>query len=63
MNLEVLASHEGTTLQSLLDAFAGGRLPAGFGGGEQQWRLWRVSQASRSRRSDSSFVIEIRHAS
>jgi folate-dependent phosphoribosylglycinamide formyltransferase PurN len=24
MNLGVLASHEGTTLQSLLDAFAGG---------------------------------------
>src|SRR5262249_37143404 len=27
MNLGVLASHEGTTLQSLLDAFAGGRIP------------------------------------
>ena len=27
MNLGVLASHEGSTLQSLLDAFAGGRLP------------------------------------
>jgi phosphoribosylglycinamide formyltransferase-1 len=26
MNLGVLASHEGTTLQSLLDAFAGGRI-------------------------------------
>src|SRR5262245_35512170 len=30
MNLGVLASHEGTTLQSLLDAFAGGRIPGGF---------------------------------
>jgi phosphoribosylglycinamide formyltransferase-1 len=27
MNLGVLASHEGTTLQSLLDAFADGRIP------------------------------------
>jgi phosphoribosylglycinamide formyltransferase-1 len=27
MNLGVLASHEGTTLQSLFDAFAGGRIP------------------------------------
>jgi folate-dependent phosphoribosylglycinamide formyltransferase PurN len=27
MNLGVLASHEGTTPQSLLDAFAGGRIP------------------------------------
>ena len=27
MNLGVLASHEGTTLQSLLDAFASGRIP------------------------------------
>ena len=27
MNVGVLASHEGTTLQSLLDAFAGGHLP------------------------------------
>jgi folate-dependent phosphoribosylglycinamide formyltransferase PurN len=27
MNLGVLASHEGTTLQSLLDAFAGGHIP------------------------------------
>jgi phosphoribosylglycinamide formyltransferase-1 len=27
MNVGVLASHEGTTLQSLLDAFAGGRVP------------------------------------
>lgn len=27
MNLGVLASHEGTTLQSLLDAFAAGRIP------------------------------------
>jgi hypothetical protein len=27
MNVGVLASHEGTTLQSLLDAFAGGRIP------------------------------------
>jgi folate-dependent phosphoribosylglycinamide formyltransferase PurN len=27
MNLGVLASHEGTTLQCLLDAFAGGRIP------------------------------------
>ena len=27
MNIGVLASHEGTTLQSLLDAFAGGRIP------------------------------------
>ena len=27
MNLGVLASHEGTTLQSLLDAFAVGRIP------------------------------------
>jgi phosphoribosylglycinamide formyltransferase 1 len=27
MNLAVLASHEGTTLQSLLDAFADGRIP------------------------------------
>jgi folate-dependent phosphoribosylglycinamide formyltransferase PurN len=26
MNLGVLASHEGPTLQSLLDAFAGGRI-------------------------------------
>ena len=26
MNVGVLASHEGTTLQSLLDAFAGGRI-------------------------------------
>ena len=27
MNVGVLASHEGTTLQSLLDAFSGGRIP------------------------------------
>src|SRR6476646_1616878 len=27
MNVGVLASHEGTTLQSLLDAFAAGRIP------------------------------------
>jgi folate-dependent phosphoribosylglycinamide formyltransferase PurN len=27
MNLGVLASHEGTTLQSLIDAFARGRIP------------------------------------
>jgi phosphoribosylglycinamide formyltransferase-1 len=27
MNLRVLASHEGTTLQSLFDAFASGRIP------------------------------------
>jgi folate-dependent phosphoribosylglycinamide formyltransferase PurN len=27
MNLGVLASHEGTTLQSLLDAFVGGHIP------------------------------------
>ena len=27
MNLGALASHEGTALQSLLDAFAGGRIP------------------------------------
>ena len=27
MNLEVPASHEGTTRQSVLDDFAGGRMP------------------------------------
>src|SRR5262249_61365104 len=31
---------------------------AGVGGREQQWRLWRVGQSSRSRRSGRSFVIE-----
>jgi len=31
---------------------------AGFGGGKQQWRLWRVGQGSPNRRSGSSFVFE-----
>ena len=49
MNLGVLASHEGTTLQSLLDAFAGGRIPG------------RVSLVV-SNNGDSGALAKARHA-
>jgi folate-dependent phosphoribosylglycinamide formyltransferase PurN len=58
MNLGVLASHEGTTLQNLIDAFASGRIPGRvsvvveghrvvvkpiFGGLHHQYRLERAA--------------------
>lgn len=49
MNLGVLASHEGTTPQSLLDAFAGGRIP------------WRVSVVV-SNNGDSGALAKARQA-
>ena len=49
MNLGVLASHEGTTLQSLLDAFAGGRI---------QGRVAVVV----SNNSDAGALRRVRHA-
>jgi folate-dependent phosphoribosylglycinamide formyltransferase PurN len=42
MNLGVLASHEGTTLQSLLVAFAGGRIAGVF-------RWWSATMATLAR--------------
>lgn len=35
MNIGVLASHEGTTLHSLLDACSGGRIPGRVAEGDQ----------------------------
>jgi len=49
MNLGVLASHEETTLQSVFDAFAGGRIPG------------RVSVGG-SNNGDSGALVKVREA-